>query len=51
MNKDLTKNEIEEERELRRLRKQKNDELLHSDGSYKYGKTESGIEFCASQIW
>ena len=52
MNKDLTKNEIEEERSLRRLRKERNDELKHSDGRYKYGKTESGIEFLlGSQIW
>ena len=51
MKKYLAKYEIEEERALRRLRKDKNDELEHSDGRYKYGKTERGIEFCASQIW
>ena len=34
MNIDLTKNEIEEERALSRLRKERNDELEHSDGRY-----------------
>ena len=45
MNKDLTKNESEEKRALRRIRKERNDELEQSDGKYKYGKTESRIEF------
>ena len=45
MKKYLAKYEIEEERALRRLRKERDHELEHLDGMYKYGRTESGIEF------
>ena len=44
-NKDLTKNEIEEEIALRRLRIERKNELVYSGLRYKYGKTESPIEF------
>ena len=45
LDKDLTLNEIEEERALKRLRKKRNYKLQHSDWRYKQGKTENGIEF------
>ena len=44
LNKDLTKNEIEEERTLKRIRKERNDELEYSERWYIYGKTEREIE-------
>ena len=35
MNKDLTFNEFEEERALKRLKKERNEQLEHLDGSHR----------------
>ena len=45
VNKDLTRSEIEKEKDARKLKKEKKDELMFEDGSLKYGKTNGGIEF------
>ena len=45
VNKDLTWSEIEEEKAARKLKKEKNDELIFEDGGLKYGETNGGIEF------
>ena len=45
MNKDLIFNEFEEEMALKRLYKERNDQLEQLDGCYRYGTMENGIEF------
>ena len=45
VNKYLTWSEIEEEKAAKKLKKEKNDELMFEDGGLKYAKTNGGIEF------
>ena len=45
VNKDLTRNEIEEEKAARKLRNERNNNLEHNDGNLKFGKTSKGTEF------
>ena len=45
MNKDLTKNQIGKDKALKSIEKERKDNLEHSDRTFKYEKTENGIEF------
>ena len=45
INKDLTKNEIEEEKALKKFKNEKNEELEYLEGRHRFGKTNDGRDF------